>query len=271
MNVGQVTRAARPWLERLGRIGYASKGSVYTIIGLLTMAAALGLGGRAGDQRAAVDFLLRQPFGRILLLVLTIGLLGYALYRTISGFADSENRGGDAKGLAIRTGSTIRGLLYGFFAYEVLRLVMREGRGPEGSDSKTRSWTAEGMDQPLGRWLVAAAGLAILGYAGWQLIRAIRGKLSKEIRLGELSAATRRRVTAISRFGMGARGVVFGIIGGSVVTAAIRHNPGAARGMSGALRELATKPFGTVLFLLAGLGLAAYGVYAFLNAKYRSL
>lgn len=271
MTTATLRQATRPWLERLARIGYASKGAVYTIIGFLTMMAAVGKGGRAGDHRAAVYFVLRQPFGRLLLLALTLGLLGYAIFRVISGLADAERRGGDAKGLAIRAGGAFRGLLYGFFAYEVIRLLTREGRGPEGSDSKARSWTAEGMDQPFGRWLVALAGLGIIGYAGYQLYRALRGKLSRQIHLDSLSAAVRRRVVAISRFGIGARGIVFLIVGVSILTAAIRHNPGAARGMSGALRELAQKPFGSALLFTAGLGLAAYGVYAFVNGKYRRI
>jgi hypothetical protein len=38
--------ASHPWLEKLARLGYAAKGVVYFVIGLLTAQAAFGVGAK---------------------------------------------------------------------------------------------------------------------------------------------------------------------------------------------------------------------------------
>lgn len=266
--LGDAGRQLGPWLERTARLGYASKGLVYTIIGLLTAAAAAGLGGKTADRRDAFAFILRQPFGRFLLLVIALGLMGYAIWRVVSGVFDSENRGSGAKGLALRAGSLIRGLFYAVVAVEVVRISSRQSTG-KGSDAQARYWVAEGMDKPFGRWIVGIAGLVILGYGLYQLSSAVRSKLSKKLRLESLRPEIRRKVVAVSRFGLGSRGIVFAIIGLSILNAAIRQNPNAARGTTGALKQLAEQPFGGVLLVVIAIGLAAYGVYAFINSRYR--
>jgi len=260
--------AVAPWVERLARLGYVSKGTVYLILGLLAAAAGAGLGGEAADRRDTLNFILRQPFGRLLLLVIAIGLAGYALWRISSGFADWERRGTSLKGIALRIGSIVRGLVYGGFAVEVIRLVEGRERG-SGSDASTRHWTQRVMREPFGRWAVALAGAIVVGYAVYQLYRAAAARLGKQLRLQSASPRSRRLIIATCRLGMAARGVVFGVIGGSLIIAAFHHDPRKAKGTSGALREIASQPFGRWLLVIIGIGLAAYGVYSFINARYR--
>lgn len=252
-------------IERLARLGYASIGVVYMIVGALAAASGLGRGGSTGGQENAFRAILEQPFGRIALGVIALGLAGYTVWRFVSAAHDSEHRGNDAKGLGIRIGSAFRGLVYAFITVEVVRLMMHHGSS-SGGDAKARGWTATIMEKPFGRWLVGAIGLAILAYGAYQLYAAWDSKLSKRIRLGEIDSRVRRKVIAISRFGIAARGVVFFVIGGSVLMAAIKHSPSQAHGTSGALASL-PKP----VLVLVGLGLAAYGVYALVNARYRRI
>lgn len=252
-------------LERLARLGYASIGLVYMVAGGLAAASGLGVGGSTGGQHSALLTIVRQPFGRVALGVIALGLTGYTLWRIVSAFTDSEHRGHDAKGLALRAGSALRGLAYAFITVEVVRMMMQRGGG-SGGDAKTRHWSATILEKPFGRWLLAAIGLYIIGYGGYQLYRAWDAKLSKRIRLGEMDARIRRKVVAISRFGIAARGLVFFVIGGSLVLAAFKHNASEARGTSGALQAL-PQP----LLVLVGLGLAAFGVYALVNARYRRI
>jgi hypothetical protein len=263
----RATRDAAPWVEGLARLGYASKAAVYFVVGGLTAFSALHHHRNAADRQDAFAFIERLPFGRALLLLLAIGLLGYAVWRISSAIADSERRGTDAKGIALRIGSFVRGAAYGWIAIEVARLAMRHAGGGHGSDANARHWTAKAMDAPFGRAAVAIAGAIIVGYGVYQLSVAWTAKLSKQLHAG----AAHPWVLLVSRFGIGARGVVFGIVGGSLVVAALHRNPAAARGTTGALRKLAEQPYGHVLLLAAAIGLAAYGVYALLNARYRTI
>ena len=252
-------------IERLARLGYASIGIVYMIVGALAAAAGLGKGGSTGGKESALLVILRQPFGRVALGVIALGLVGYTLWRLVSAATDSEYRGNDAKGWALRAASAGRGLVYGAITIEVLRLMTNRGGGNSG-DQEAKHWTARLMDQPFGPWLVGAVGLGIVAYGAYQLYAAWDAKLSKRISLGEIDGRVRRKVIAISRFGIGARGVVFFVIGGSLVLAGVKRNPDAAHGTSGALASL-PEP----VLVLVGIGLAAYGVYALVNARYRRI
>jgi hypothetical protein len=254
-------------IERLARLGYASIGIVYMIVGAFAVRAGVGRRGSTGGQKDALALILQQPFGRVLLGVIAAGLIGYVLWRFVSAVTDSEHRGDDAKGLGIRAASIFRGLVYSAMAVEVIRMIARNSSsGSAGSEQKAEHWTGRLMQQPYGQWLVALAGLGIVSYGAYQLYAAWDAKLSKRISLGEMDARVRGKVIAISRFGIAARGLVFLIIGGSLVVAAVRHNAESAHGTAGALRELPPP-----LLILAGLGLAAYGVYALVNAKYRRI
>jgi len=248
-------------LSKLARLGFVSAGLVYVIVGALTLFAHPG-----SSTRDAFRVIGRQPFGRFALIVIAAGLIGYALWRLVSAITDNEHRGSDAKGLAIRAASVGRGAIYGAFAFEVIRLLAHRDDGGGGGDHQARHWTARLMDAPFGHWLVIAAGLGVIAYGGYQLWCAWDAKLSKRIHLGEMDRRVRSKVIAISRFGIGARGIVFLVAGGTIVRAGWKHDPNAAHGTSGSIAML-PKP----MLLVVGVGLIAYGVYAFVNARYRDI
>ena len=253
-------------VERLARLGYSCKGVVYVVIGLLAAATAAGRG-KITDRQGAFDFILDEPSGRVGIFIIAVGLIGYAIWRVSGGIADSEGRGSDAKGLAIRAGSIGRGVVYGWIAVELIRRLMHQAGPGKSSDSQARHWTSRAMDKPFGRWIVAIAGLCVIGYCAWQFYCAIQGKFPKKLRTRSMPPW----LITTSRLGLGARAIILGVVGGSLVEAAIHHSASRARGTSGALRWVAGEPFGGVLLVAAGLGLAAYGVYAFANARYRQI
>jgi len=123
--VKQATRSAvdNPWFERLARFGYASKGVVYLIAGLLTARAAFGLGGQATDKNGVLLAILAEPFGKLVLALIGIGLLGYILLRFTQALLDPEHKGTDPKGIAQRIGYLLSGLFYVGLALTALRLA----------------------------------------------------------------------------------------------------------------------------------------------------
>src|SRR3954470_6137545 len=102
--VKQATQKAvdNPWFERLARFGYASKGVVYLIAGLLTARAAFGLGGQATDKNGVLVTILAEPFGKLMLILIGVGLIGYVVLRFVQALLDPEHKGSDAKGIAQR-------------------------------------------------------------------------------------------------------------------------------------------------------------------------
>jgi len=259
-------QAAQPWIVGLARAGFVAKAILYFTVGVLASALALGKGGKTTDSHGALATLLHAPFGRVLLGLIALGLVGYALWRIIDGIADPERRGTNAKGIALRIGAVGRGLLHLLLAGTAAKLALWQSSEPHDHHVE---WTAKLMRLPAGRWIVWAIALGLFAYAAWQLYCAARSKLAKQLELGRCSPTTRRLLVGISRFGLAARGLVFGSAGLLLARAAHHYNPREAGGSSKALRELFE--LGRWPFLAIALGLAAYGVYQLVEARYRRI
>src|SRR5436190_13088817 len=104
--------ASSKWVTWLARLGYAAKGVVYLIIGGLALKLAIGHGGAATDQRGALQTIYEQPFGKFLLIVVGIGLIGFALWSLIQAIFDTEGKGTNAKGIIARIGYAAVGIAY---------------------------------------------------------------------------------------------------------------------------------------------------------------
>ena len=256
-----------PWVERLARVGYAAKAILYGTIGILAAQAAFGEGGRTTDTRGALRALLGAPYGRVMLAVVAVGLLGYTAWLFVRAATDAEHRGNGAKGIAMRVGDVVRGIGHAALALAAYRLARGTGDGGRGDGA--REWTARLLDAPFGEALVWAVAAGIGGYGLYQLYRAFASKLSRRLALGELPPATAGWVIAVSRFGIGARGVVFCLIAWFIGRAAQQHDASEAGGVGESLRAVAG--FGRWPLAAVALGLIAYGVYELVNARYRRI
>lgn len=85
--------AAHPWGEQLMRFGFAAKGVVYFVVGVLAAQAAFTSGGKTTDSSGALEEILIQPFGKFLLSLTTIGIIGYILWRFVQTILDPEHSG----------------------------------------------------------------------------------------------------------------------------------------------------------------------------------
>ena len=68
-----------------------------------------------------------------------------------------------------------------------------------------------------------------------------------------------------------AKGVAIIVVGILFAVAAVKVDPDDSTGLDGALKSLASLPFGMVILIAVGLGLIAYGVYTFVRARYARL
>ena len=268
----EITRAARPWIERLARFGYAAKGVVYVLIGAL---AALGLfkgggGGGPTDSRGALTQVVHQPYGRVMLGVIAVGLVGYALWRVVQALRDTEEKGTSWKGLSIRTGYACIGVVYAGLSFSAVRLILGRDAGA-GSDETTKGWTAFALMFPLGQLLVGLAGLGVIGFGLWQCYKAFTAKFRRKWKRHEMSEDARTLATRAGQVGLVARAVVFLIIGLFLIQAAWHARAEEARGLGGALRTLEQQPYGPYVLGAVALGLVAYGLSMFVEARYRRM
>jgi Domain of Unknown Function (DUF1206) len=256
--------ADRHPLTWLAKSGYAARGIVYVIIGWLALVAAVGPGGQTTDSKGALQSLLGQPFGQVLLGIIAVGLLGYVAWRVTQALKDTDDHGKDAKGLVVRGALMISAVTHAALAFFALSLIF--GWGGSGGDSGSSDWTAWLMQQMFGQWLVALVGLAVIGAGVAHMWKGWHAKFEKHL---DWDGDEKRIGTPICRFGLIARGVAFLIVGGFLVIAAWRANPDHAKGLSGALSSLQDQPYGWILLGVMAIGLIAFGLYSLIEAVYR--
>ena len=255
----------------LARLGYAIKGVVYLVIGFLAVQLAIGVGGKTTDQRGAIQTISALPFGRFLLVVVTIGLVGFALWCFIQALFDTEGKGRKAKGIIARIGYAGVGVAYALLAFGTFQVVMGSGSAGKSSTTTTQDSTATLLKEPFGVALVVLVAIVVLAIACYLYYKAYSADFKSRLNLARLSAQMKKSVIFLGRFGYGALGVVFTIIAIFLIVAAFQHNPGKAVGLDGALMELTRQPFGQLLLGIVALGLIAYGIYSFVEAAYRRI
>lgn len=256
-------------IEWLARLGYAAKGLVYVIVGVLSALSAFHAGGHTTNTKGAVNTLNQQPYGQVLLIIVALGLIGYVVWRFTQAFKDPEHRGHGFGGILKRIGLFVSGLIYGSLAVYTISLLMGSGGG--GGGQSKDSMTARLMSHQGGVWVVAAIGGVIIIVAIMQFMRAYQCKFEKQWAVAQMGRTQHIWARRIARWGLSARGVVFLIMGGFLVLAAVQTNPQKATGLGGALNTLAQQSYGQILLAVVALGLVCYGIYCWVNAVYRRI
>jgi hypothetical protein len=263
----RAVRKASPWIVGLGRAGLVAKGMVYLIIGWLALQAAFYRQGELADQRGALQSVLRQRFGTVMLGLLCIGLFSYMVWRIVQALFNPEREPHDFKGWSKRAFRFGSGLIYGALAVAAARLLA----GMQARRSTPSDWTAKVMALPLGKWLVVAAGLVVMGYGLFRIYKAWKGELKKQLVLDAYAARARTLITNLGRVGQAARGVVFVVMGVFAFFAGLHTNPHEAKGVAGALGSIERAPYGPYLLAVVAAGLIAYGLFQFIEARYRRI
>ncbi|HEY7794418.1 MAG TPA: DUF1206 domain-containing protein [Gaiellaceae bacterium] len=256
-----------PWVERLGRMGLVAKGALYAVIGILAIKVALGGREENPDKGGALRTIAEQPFGKGLLLLLAVGLAGYAAWRLAQGFLDRDHEGSSPKGLAKRAGALTKAGWYGVLSGLTVSVLIG-GNGGNGNEQQT---TAGVFERPLGRYAVYAAAAAFLIAALFNGYRAATCKFKKKLNDHEMGEAEEAAATAVGVLGHLARLVVFALIGAFLFKAAWEYDPKEARGLDGALLEVAQASYGGLLLSAVAVGLLAYAAYCLVQARYRRL
>lgn len=250
--------------EWLARAGLVARGAIYAIIGILAIQVALGEGGKTANQHGALKTVAEQSFGKVLLVLMAIGLAGYALWRlTRAALGHGVEVDDDAKQ---RIDGLVSGLAYSALAVSAVKLLAGGGGGGGGGADKT---TGGVLGWPGGPWIVGIVGVIVVGVGLEQGYKGIKRKFCENAKTGEMSRSVRRAYEGVGLFGHLARMVVFGLIGIFLVKAAIEFDPDKAITLDGALAKVAHAPAGPFLLGVVALGLLGFAAFSFMEARYR--
>jgi hypothetical protein len=261
-----------PILVVLGRAGLAARGIVYLTVGALAAMAGLNVGdGKLVDQKEAVRTIgTASPYGDIVLWVVAGGLACYVLWRfsqvLLAGGPEFEG----AKGMGKRAVALVSGLAYAGLSFTAFTQALGGSRGGKG-DSTQQQGAEWLIAQPLGQWLVAVVAALIAGAAIAQFTRAYTASFTKHLRGGGLTADQELWARRAGRAGFAARGVAFALVAWFFARAALQNDAGEAGGLATALQTVAAQRSGSTLIVIVGAGLALFGAYSLVEARYRRI
>lgn len=251
-------------IEKMARTGYAAKGIVYAITGILTFMAAFNMGGQQTGSKGVMDFLEKQPFGNVLLALIALGLLCYTGWRFVQAFQDPENIGSHDKGKAKRVGFFFSGLLYlGLAGIAIKKLI---DAGSSGGGNKTFGF----LSGNFGVFVFAVIGIVLIITSIHHFKKAHSGKFLQKFHYKSIAEEKRRKLIKNTGYlGIIARGVILGILAFIFLRAAYHSNTTDIKSTTDAFSFLRDSSYGAWLMGLVAAGFVCYGIYMLAMAKYR--
>lgn len=254
----------------LVRVGFFARGTTYGVIGGIALALAVGAGAAPAspNQQGALALIASAPAGRVALVIIAAGLLTYALWKVGQGVFGRGPEGGGDGDLKDRVGNIAGGVAYLVFFGVAVKVLAGSG----GSGSSQPRQTADGvLGWPGGQAIVGIAGAVLVVVGLVQIYDAARAKFVDDIKLTQMSDAEYRVFAWLGGIGLVARALVFALVGYFLIRTAIEFDASKAIGVDGALAEVHRQPYGPWLLALVAAGLIAFGLFSFLEARYRRL
>jgi hypothetical protein len=245
--------------RRVARAGFVVIGLVHIIIGAIAVSIASGGGGDA-DQDGAMEQIRSTPVGGLVLGVIAVALIALAVWQIASGLltGGKETR---KWGMRIK----LLGIAAAYLVIAGLALIFAFGGHVESEDT-SQTLSAVVLAAPGGVVALIVLGLTVAGVGiGFIIIGFTRG-FEKTMDVPE--GPSRPGIIALGIAGYIAKGIAITVTGLLFVVAAWTQDPEKAAGLDAALRSLVDLPLGRAILWLVGVGLAIYGVFSIVRARF---
>ncbi|MEV6279227.1 DUF1206 domain-containing protein [Nocardia sp. NPDC051832] len=267
-NHREVARSAP--FQLAARVGLVAYGVVHLLVAWVCVQVALGDvdGGGVGkaDKTGALQNLAENPGGGFVLWLIAVGLGFAVLWQLLEACTGARNSRKDKLLRAMNFGEAV---LFGYLAYSAAKLA--NGASAASTDQAQLGLIGSLLGKEWGKPVVIVIGLAIvvaglfIAHHGWSR------RFHEEQDFGTASRSTERVVIRLGQVGYVALGGVYAGAGVLVIVAAVQSQPQKATGLDVALKTLAAQPYGTVLLLAVAVGLAAFAIFTFFDARFRKV
>lgn len=256
-------------LEWAARVGYGARGFVFLSAGLLILFSAFDWAGEAVGTRGALAWLGEQPLGQVWLLLMALGLCAFVMWRMLQAVVDADHEGTSRRGWGVRASQAFSGFAYAALAFTAFRLLVGEPEKQATAEvAHSREQAAKVLEMPFGDLLLIAAGLGVLGLGIVNMVRAWREDFTEYL---DCSADLCRRVSPLARAGYMARGAAYLPLAALIVLAGLKSDPSEVTSFAKALEAMERQPAGPWLLALTALGFIAFGVFSFIEARFRKI
>ena len=257
-------RETRGWVRTAGRIGIASRGVIYLLLAYLAFDIARhGSAPAQTSSTGALQELEARTGGKLLLVVLAIGLGCYAAWRLFDAYTG-------ANGAMRRFSSLAVGIIYGVLCVRAVELVVGHSAGG-GASSNPEPWVAKVMGWSGGTVAIEVVGAGLVaagvGLAAWGVFH----RYDKNLALERVSRPWKTPIRILGGFGDLARGSLIALFGVYLIAAAVTANPTQAKSVDQTLLALVHHPFGALAIGAIALGLMSFGIFSFFDARLRRL
>lgn len=252
------------------RAGLISKSLVYCLFGIMVCMAAFNLNGQSPsetDKHSLFSFVEKQTGGQVMLIAIALGLVSYCIWRFIQAFFDSENKGTDAQGLAMRARYFLSAVLYTSFIYGIGKMLLTKSKS--GGGGSKQNFISTVLYAPFGQLIVGIFGLIIAGVGFYQVYYGLSEKHKKHVNK-KVNEKYRKLLLTFGKIGYIARGIVWLLIGFLFGKAAYSANSSKAGDSSKAFQFLSEANYGSILLTAMGLGLICYGLFNMVRARYEN-
>ena len=244
--------ASESKFQWLARFGFVTRGLLYIAIAWLVIAT-----GRTEDLTGAMEYL-GDGLGRSIMIFMVAGMTGYGLWRLSDAAFGMDSGRHHPKAWRRRIAAAASGIIYIYLAYKALRIMLGARHVTGGAHENA----ATALHLPAGELALGIAAAVLAGAGLVQLWKA--GSCSFLHHLDE--AARRPFAKWLGRIGYAARAVIFLTVGWLLAKAALDHSAAQAGGLEQALDALRGP-----LEIPVAAGLALFGAYSLVEARYRSI
>ena len=268
--MSQVTQGAKSagrseTARKVVLFGWAAKGVVYVALAYLVLQMAFGQSSQDASTTGALRLIAQEAPGKIVLIVLGLGLIAFAVGRVleVTTLAGPQIDGKD------KATAAVLAVIYTSLALTAFSIVGLAGSSSSGGGGGEQQGSAFLLGLPGGRWIVGLVGLAVIAFGARQAYKGVQQKFLGTLRLAEMSSGMRSAVEKLGTAAYITKGAILALVGYFFLQSAITYDPDEAKGLDAALQEVAGETWGQVVLTLVAIGLLAYGVFAFVEARYR--
>lgn len=246
----------------LAGFGLAGRGGFYLIVAALTVEIAVDRhSSRQADASGALALVTKPAGGKVLVAAVAAGLVCFGAQSLAEAW---QCRGEDRFRAAL---AGLRGVFY--LALSWVPVQYLAGNHRVGSEQQQHHTAQKLLGFSGGQVLVVIAGVAVAGSCLWQIYTALAGEPADQLDLSRAPDAIKAVAPVLARVGVFVRAATILPVGGLLVFAGVTYDPRKAAGLDGELAMLARYTWGRALLLLIAAGLVAFGLYSFLEARYR--
>lgn len=264
--VEEISDTNDKWLEGFTRFGFIGRGVVYTLTGLFAALTALELDNKTKGSKEILLAILQQPFGQILVIILAVGLFGYAAWKFINAVKNP-----DRKNIFTRIFYFFVGISYSSFGIYALKTAFDGGENSAGETQTQKHLTGAILSNDFGQIAVGLIGFGFIGAGFYQIYKGLTDEFRECLREHQMSDTMQTVAVISGRVGLSARGIVFILIGIFLNFAAYNARQETIVGISGALDIIAKQSYGDIMLGIAAAGLILYGINMFIMARYRRM